>query len=114
MSTTLSEIIARLERETDLDRVVPVGFAEPHSYRGYYSDLAFTPARGVTVRSMLYSARSALSATFEGWKGGDYTMHEYTDVYYAADGRTGDTLGLLLLEYMLGGDPLTAMPPDTY
>ena len=98
---TLGELIERLEA-ADPDRIVRVGFSNPHSYRGHYVELAFEPAENVTVASMLEAARSALGSTYEGWKGGDFTMHEYTDVWLAIEGRTGEGIGPTLLDYMLG------------
>lgn len=97
----LGEVIARLERE-DPAKPVAVGFARPHSYRGYYAELAFEVERDTTVGDMLAAARSALGATFEGWKGGDYEMSEYTTCWLVREeGYTGETVGALLLEYML-------------
>lgn len=81
--------------------VLPIGFHDPHSYRGYYECLAFQPTENVTVGSMLECAKSALGATFSGWKSGDYTMTEYTDVYLAQVGSCGEELGPMLLGYML-------------
>lgn len=100
----LGDLVERLERE-DPDRVVPMGFANPHSYRGDYSKLAFEPARDVTIGAMLDAARAALGATFGGYKGGDYTMHDYTEVWLANYGEDSDNkLGPLLLELLLTGE----------
>ena len=98
---TLGELIKFLEAH-DPERIVPIGFAEPHSYRGYYEDLAFEPARDVTVGSMLACARDALGKTFEGYKGGDFKMGEYADVWLANYGHTGEGIGPVLLSYMVG------------
>lgn len=111
MTTHLREIIERLEREPR-DKPVPIGFGKPHSDRGNYMDLSFTPVLNTTVGEMLDCARSCIGATFEGWKGGDFKMGEYSTVTYAYDGACGDALGLLLLEYMLGGDPMSQLPRD--
>lgn len=101
----LGELIRRLE-ELPADQVVPNGFDHPHSYRGYYDELAFQPATGVTVGSMLADARSAVGATYTGWKGGDYIMDEYTPVHLAWKGSTGDELN----EWVF--DAMTAVAPD--
>lgn len=99
---TLGEVIERLKRENP-SRLLPVGFAAPHSYRGDYSDLAFELRHNITVGEMLAAAESAVGATFEGWKGGDYEMRDYTDCWLVpAEGTSmGETLGALLLELML-------------
>jgi hypothetical protein len=101
---TLDQLIARLERE-DPDRVLPIGFNDPHSYRGYYEDLAFQPVRNIPVGEMLAAARSALGATYEGWKGGENTMKGYTECWIANRGESGDNkLGPLLLELLLANE----------
>ena len=74
----LGDLIQRLEAAPDQSVVVRWGFGKPHSSRGDYSELAFDPAENVTVASMLAHAKASLGATFEGWKGGDFTMHEYS------------------------------------
>lgn len=98
---TLAELITALEA-ADPDRVVRHGFTNPHSYRGYYHELAFEPAANVTVADMLADARSALGSTYEGYKGGDFTMGEHTDCWLSMEGcASGDTISALLLELML-------------
>lgn len=97
----LGGIIARLERE-DPDQVLPLGFANPHSYRGDYMNLAFEPVRNIKVGDVLNACRFALGHTFEGWKGGDYTMKEHTDCWISRVGESGDNkIGPLLLDLML-------------
>lgn len=116
----LDELIAALDAE-DPNLIVPLGFARPHSYRGYYSELAFEPALNVTVGSMLAAARSAKGATYQGWKGGDYTMDGYTDCWLAEQGRCGESIGPVLLALMLAADgtdlrlraKLAAFEPET-
>ena len=96
----LKELIETLEK-VDGDMVVPHGFGNPHSYRGYYDQLAFEPEENVTVGQMLKDAQDSLGKTFEGYKGGDFTMDEYTDVWLAEYGSCGEGLGPTLLSYML-------------
>lgn len=56
----------------------------PVSYRGYYSDLSFPPSHDpITVTDLLVNARDALGATFEGYKGGDFTMTAETPLWAA-------------------------------
>lgn len=98
---TLGELIDRLEKE-DPSTVVPMGFTNPHSYRGYYYDLAFEPAENVTVGEMLEAARGAVGTVFEGWKGGLFKMGRGTDVWLSKEGWTGEGIGPVLLDYMLG------------
>jgi hypothetical protein len=81
---------------------VPLGFHNPHSYRGYYDCVAFEPLENTTVGEMLEVAKEALGSTYQGYKGGDFTMSEYTDVYLAEWGKTGEMIGEVLLRYMVG------------
>ena len=98
---SLGSIISRLRRE-DQQRVVPLGFKNPHSYRGYYEDLAFEPAENVAVAEMLKAAESAVGQTFEGYKGGTFKMNEHTRCWLAYCGAcSDDTLGPALLDAML-------------
>ena len=85
----------------DPNKVCRFGFNHPHSYRGYYEDLAFEPAENITVGEMLAAAESALSGEFTGYKGGHYVMHEYTDCWIANYGDGGgEGIGPMLLRYM--------------
>lgn len=98
----LGELIEALEAELAKgDRRVPLGFTEPHSYRGYYEQLAFEPAANVLVSDMLADAKRALDATYPGYKGGDFTMTKWTEVWLANYGETGEALGSIFLTLLL-------------
>ncbi len=61
--------------------------SEPHSYRGYYSDLSFETGDGFsTVAQISAMLKSALGQTFEGYKGGDFTMGEDTPLWSSTYG----------------------------
>lgn len=85
----LKDLIAWLEKQPQ-DAVVINGFGSPHSYRGYYEDLAFTPVSVTTVEDMLSNAKVAIGRTFPGWKGGLWHMDENTVCWIAYDGCTAD------------------------
>src|SRR5690606_36368854 len=93
-NATLGEVIAHLVALPST-QTVERGFTHPHSYRGYYEDLAFEPCCEVTVAHMLETARKALDQTFEGYKGGDYVMTEDTPCWLAEYGSTGLPIVLL-------------------
>lgn len=98
---SLDDLIAAL-MAADPNLVCPNGFKNPHSYRGYYDELAFEPAQNITVGEMLAAARSALGTTYQGWKGGDYTMEGWTTCWLSMEGQSsGETLGPLLVKLML-------------
>jgi hypothetical protein len=109
---TLGELIARLEAANP-NQVVHHGFTNPHSYRGDYMDLAFEPAANITVADMLAAARSALGTTFQGWKGGDFTMTDHTWCWLSQEGdASGETISALLLDFMLAPPaPAAVQPP---
>jgi hypothetical protein len=93
----LKELIEWLEKQNP-DLVVPHGFGKPMSYRGYYEQLAFEPLENARLGDMLEHAKSALGNTFEGYKGGDYTMTETTDCWIAEYGTSGgDKIGSTIL-----------------
>lgn len=108
----LGQLIERLKKE-DPAKVVRHGFHNPHSYRGYYEDVAFEPAPNARVVDMLDSATSALGATFQGWKGGDFTMDEHTLVWLAFEGACGESIGGALLDRLLADSLATGsrIPP---
>jgi hypothetical protein len=93
---TLGQLIEVLEKLPQ-DYVFKHGFYWPHSYRGYYEQMAFAPKENTSVKDMLDAARSAVGATFEGYKGGDYIMTKSTKCWLAQYGRSGfganETLG---------------------
>ena len=100
----LGELIEALEKQPS-DKIARPGFDDPHSYRGYYEQLAFCIVPSASVGEMLKSAKRALGATFEGWKGGDFTMSHYTECWLVEDhGDTGESIGAVLLSLMLGAD----------
>lgn len=100
---TLEELIRVLE-ESDQSRIVKCGFSDPHSFRGHYEQLAFKPTTNAKVGNMLEDARRALGSTYQGWKGGDFLMHEHTPVWIAQRGSSQDAFELteLSLNMMLG------------
>lgn len=81
---------------------VPMGFGNPHSYRGYYDAVGFEPVRDTTAGAMLAAARSADGAIYEGYKGGEFKMHGASSCYLANWGACGEEIGPLLLAFMLG------------
>ena len=79
-----------IERLSQLDPDMQIdGLAEPHSYRGYYVDLAFETSDAMPVSEMLSMANDCMGETFEGYKGGDFTMGRTTPVWIADYGCCG-------------------------
>lgn len=71
------------------------------SYRGDYAQLALgwkdigyrgeSGASFIKVEALLKELRGAIGKDFTGWKGGDYTMDERTEVWVANQGDAGGT-----------------------
>ena len=106
---TLRELIEMLEA-MDPNMVVRPGFGPGHSWRGVYSEIAFTPLEESTVGAMLAEARKMDGAELHGWKGGTYCATLDTDCNVAADGDYGgdtDRMGVWWATNMLNA-PLRA------
>lgn len=97
---TLKELIETLETQPP-SKTVAVGFNRPHSYRGYYEDLAFHPAENISVKEMLDAARGAMGKNYCGYKGGEFEMNEHTTVWLAEYGNCGEPIGPILLSLMM-------------
>lgn len=88
---TLGKLIAALEAMPNT--VLVANLRGAHSYRGYYSDLAFERSDGTRpAPDLLHECRAAMGRVFEGYKGGDFIMGELTPLWIAEYGRTGDKL----------------------
>jgi len=109
MTMTLQELIEELERHPP-EQKVGLGFANPHSYRGDYEELAFAAESDTTVGDMLSCAKGALGAAYQGYKGGGYVMGETTNVWLAGYSFTGEEIGPVLLGFMLGDLPKRVEP----
>lgn len=82
---TLIDTLAAMPPETELE-----GFGEAHSYRGYYSDLAFEKLEEKTTAGKAHEmARACMGEIFEGYKGGDFQMGRNTPVWIANYGSCG-------------------------
>lgn len=94
----LKELIDILER-CELSKTVE-GFGKPHSYRGYYCELAFEPMT-TTIQDMLEAALSADGESYTGYKGGSFVMDGDTEVYIAYEGSCGNPITKALLAEMV-------------
>lgn len=58
-----------------------------HSYRGYYKQVAIEETMlELDCSAFLQQVDDAIGQTYEGWKGGDYTMHRGTFVFVSEEG----------------------------
>ncbi len=94
---------------------------EFHCWRGSYCDLALSPEtwdrtaphhhiRGiyVTVGDILEKTKNAIGATFEGYKGSDYTMSEESALWIAA--HEGDSSSNIPVRIQVDVNPVTDYP----
>lgn len=88
---TLGKMISALEAMITDKQVQRLGHL--HSYRGYYSDLAFEVKPGtMNAQDLTGLCREAMGKVYEGYKGGDYMMGESTPMWIAEYGCCGDKL----------------------
>lgn len=83
---TLGKLIERLE---SLPPETMLNLSNPHSYRGYYSDLAFQMGDKITIADALKMIRDTMGEVFEGYKGGEFQMGRNTPVWQANYGCCG-------------------------
>lgn len=86
---TLGQLIDRLSQ---LNQDTELSLGKPHSYRGYYSDLAFEPSEARKVVDVLLDAEQSLGKTFVSYKGGEFVMTESTPIWVAFYGECGERL----------------------
>ena len=102
----LGEVILLLEAQHP-ENIVKIDFTEANpvcveSYRGYYSDLSLDyDAEEVPkiVKQVLAMFKAAVGSTFQGYRGGNFTMHNKTLVWVAPYGRTGRMLTNIKTEH---------------
>lgn len=100
---TLGKLIDALEAMPDGAEVANINSA--HSYRGYYSDLAFEREEGSRpAADLLAECKEAMGKVFCGYKGGDFVMGALTPVWVASYG----CCGLKLMALHAGGAMETA------
>ena len=88
---TLGKIIDRLTQMPPKTMIDAIEY--PHSYRGYYCDLAFERGEGRMLASdALILCKDAMGEIFEGYKGGDYQMGRNTPVWIADYGSCGQKI----------------------
>lgn len=96
----LETLIGWLKKQ-DSGLLVKDGFGSPHSDRGSYEELAFSPEPRARLGDMLDYAESALGQSFYGWKGGDYLMENHTSVYIGNYGECGEEITTTHFKYWL-------------
>jgi len=96
----ISEVVDWLEdyQQKHPDATTKFGWTEGGSYRGYYDEFSVEPSDSeVDIETMIGVLCDAIGQTFYGYKGGEYTMNESSEVYYAPYGNTGPIVSKALL-----------------
>ena len=79
-----------LDRLRQADPEAPIYLDHPHSYRGYYTDLALEPtARPIHVWELINQLSDVIDTELTGYKGGEFLMEADTPVWIASYGNTG-------------------------
>lgn len=95
---TLGDLIACVEKLPVTQMIH--GLHKPHSYRGYYSDLAFEAGDKRPAGETLAMLRECMGKQFSGYKGGDYHMHAGTPCWQAEYG----CCGMRIVGFKSGGE----------
>lgn len=103
---TLGELILKLDAVSDKSKEVSFAFeyarpTEFDSWRGSYCELAIGfdfESKNPTTEEFLSKCREAVGKTYQGYKGGDFTMSRQTPVWVANYGNSGSTGVIDVLE----------------
>ena len=86
----LGELLDGL-RQADPEGLVYL--TDPHSYRGYYSDLALEPTTTpIKVNQLIDQLEAVIDTELTGYKGGKFLMSADTPVWVSPYGTTGSAL----------------------
>lgn len=86
----LANLLDRLYHLIDLYPNLLIGLENPHSYRGYYSDLSLEPSpKGQPISDLILELESVYNTHLTGYKGGEFLMDKLVPVWVAYYGNTG-------------------------
>ena len=92
---TLGNLISYLENTEDH---LVANLSHPHSYRGYYSDLAFEQDPGkISSKALLATCKKLVGKVFVGYKGGEYKMTLTTPLWVVNWGANWGACGRPLI-----------------
>lgn len=100
---SIEQVIEYLEQYPP-DKVLPRGFNSPHSYRGFYEELGVEWAENVSIGAMIACLKEAIGRVYTGWKGGDFKMDTWSDVFICDQyGHTGEPVTRWMLHCLIHG-----------
>ena len=87
----LKEFKQQIE-QAEVGKTFDYGISEPFSWRGSYNEVAFEILeQPMTREELLANIEKAYTGVFYGYKGGEYTYEDYTEVHFEEDsGRYTD------------------------
>ena len=81
----LKEFKQQIE-QAEAGKTFDYGISEPFSWRGIYNEVAFEILEQPMTRDeILANIEKAYTGTFYGYKGGEYTYEDYTEVHFEED-----------------------------
>lgn len=93
-----------------LDYNTNLSVSGPHSYRGYYSDLAIEPTENVvTVRELHQQLDEILDTEMTGYKGGEFLMDSTVPVWISSYGSAS---GRALMSATIVGDKVVLLTKE--
>ena len=73
-------------KQAETGKTFDYGISEPFSWRGSYDEVAFELLeQPMTREEILANIEKAYTEEFRGYKGGNYTYNDYTDVNFEYD-----------------------------
>jgi hypothetical protein len=103
---TLKEFKNHIE-SAENEKQFRYGISCPFSWRGSYDEVAFEIIEQPMSRDqILFKIEEAYSGTFEGYKGGEYTYNDNTEVHFEEDSRswTDGFYCAVMISKIEGGD----------
>lgn len=111
----LGEVKAAFDALENNGFVFTDGFITPHAYRGDYHQVAFQPAKNISLAEIKCHLHSALNDSFVGYFSGHYTYDENTQVnlsricaYDDTDGKNFEMLVTIMLNEYHDADHTSA------
>ena len=72
--------------QVETGKTFDYGISEPFSWRGSYNEVAFEILEQTMTRDeILANINKAYEGSFYGYKGGEYTYKDYTEVHFEED-----------------------------
>ncbi len=81
----LKEFKKQIE-QAETGKTFDYGISDPFSWRGSYNEVAFEILdQPMTREEILANIEKAYTGAFYGYKGGEYTYEDYTEVHFEED-----------------------------